>query len=468
MDERNRLLRAARERLRSRRAPGERLSRAELAEWVNAWLWERTERRFGLDDHLVAKWERGIVRYPTAPYRSALRAVLGVETDAELGFVPPARRQPSAAPDDRAWTRTGILDDATTAVEIDVLNRRDVLRVAAIGGAGLLGPLAHWLEPLADGPLSGRSGAFAVVEVEAVEQLVATLFQQWHSDEAGLGRTAVVGQLSDLSDRLRGAPAGPLTDRAFLAAAELANIAGWMAFDAGAHRIAQQHYLTAVQMAKVGGNSSFGAFALASLARQSFDLGAPDDGLEIVHLAQRGTRDSVTPGLRSLLAVREAWGHAQQGNVHAFSWAVDVAEQAHVDIEPDGESRWLRVFDAAELAGSIGAGYRDLALYDRRQTRQTQETHHAAEYLGQALVLRDPSLARNCAMNSVSLGRVHLLAGEPELSAVTVRSALPLIDPHRPGLLGRKLADWHREAAPFAAVPEVQDTREQTRELVGV
>ena len=51
---------------------------------------------------------------------------------------------------------------------------------------------------------------------------------------------------------------------------------------------------------------------------------------------------------------------------------------------------------------------------------------------------------------------------------MTVRSALPLIDPHRPGLLGRKLADWHSEAAPFAAVPEVQDTREQTRELVRV
>jgi hypothetical protein len=185
-----------------------------------------------------------------------------------------------------------------------------------------------------------------------------------------------------------------------------------------------------------------------------------------VHLAQRGTRDCSTPGLRSLLAVREAWGHAQQGNVHAFARAVDAAEQAHLDVKPDRESRWLRVFDAAELAGSIGASYRDLALlHDRRQTRQT---HNAANYLGRALALRDPSLARNCAMNSVSLGRVHLLTREPELSAVTVRSAVPLIDPHRPGLLGRKLADWHRESAPFAAVPEVQDTREQTRELFRV
>jgi hypothetical protein len=462
MAERNRLLRAARERQPSRRAPGEHLSRSELAEQVNAWLWEHTgrKRRFGLDDHLVAKWEQGSVRYPSGPYRSALRAILGVATDAELGFVPPARRLPSAPPDERAWTRAGILDDATMAVEIDVLNRRNAVRAAAIGGAGLLGPLAQWLEPLADGPLSGRSGAFAVAEVEAVEHLVVT-FQQWGSAASGMGRTAVVGQLSDLSDRLRGAPSGPLTDRVFLVAAELASIAGWMAFDAGAQRIAQQHYGTAVRMAKAGGDSSFGAFALDSLAHQSFSLGATDDGLEIVHLAQRGTRDSATPAaLRSLLAGREACGHAQRGNVHAFARAVDVAQQAHLDSEPDGEPRWLRGHDAAELAGVIGARYREMALHDRRHA------HHAVEYIGRALALRDPSLARNRAMDFVSLGRTHLLTGEPELSAVTVRSALPLIDPHRPGRLGRKLADWHREAAPFAAIPEVRDTREQIRELV--
>ncbi|MGH3566207.1 MAG: hypothetical protein ACRDRH_09275 [Pseudonocardia sp.] len=49
-----------------------------------------------------------------------------------------------------------------------------------------------------------------------------------------------------------------------------------------------------------------------------------------------------------------------------------------------------------------------------------------------------------------------------------MRSALPLVDPHRPGWLDRRLAEWHRESAPFAAVPEVQDMREQTRELVTV
>jgi len=105
----NSLLRAARERVPSRRIPGERLSRTELAESVNAWLWEHTDRRFELDDHLIGKWERGRVLWPIAAYRAALRAVLDVDSDAALGFRPPSRRSSGPAPcEDEPWTRERI------------------------------------------------------------------------------------------------------------------------------------------------------------------------------------------------------------------------------------------------------------------------------------------------------------------------------------------------------------------------
>ena len=95
---RNELLRAARERSASRLVPGEPMTRAELAEAVNAWLWTATGQRYDLDAHHVAKYERGVVRYPIAPYRSALRAVLGASTDTELGFVAPVRHRPATVP----------------------------------------------------------------------------------------------------------------------------------------------------------------------------------------------------------------------------------------------------------------------------------------------------------------------------------------------------------------------------------
>lgn len=459
MAEHNAVLRAARARLPSRRAPGEPMTRAELADAVNAWLWEHTSRRFDLDDHLIGKWERGIVRYPIAPYRAGLRAVLGVREDADLGFARPAGG-PSGArvrtPD--GWTAAAVVHDATTSVEFDLLNRRDALRMAALGGAGLLGPLAGWLEPLAAGPLSARSGAFAEPEVEAVESLVAT-FREWRSAGTGLGRTAVVGQLADVSERLRDAPAGPLTDRVFLAAAELARIAGSMAFDSGAHRVAQHHYVLAARMAKSGDNLSFGAVALAALARLQFDLAAPEDGLAVVQLAQRGTRGAATPRLRAMLALREGWAHALLGDVRRFRSSIETAEEAHADGDNASEPRWLQGLDVAELAGTIGARYRDLARHDRLQAR------HAVDYIGRALELRASARTRNRAFDLVSLGRAHLLVGEADEAAASLRAALPHVGRHRPGRLGRKVVEWDREAAPFATVPAVADVRERVRAM---
>jgi hypothetical protein len=462
--EHNAALRAARERLSSRLVPGESMTRAELAEAVNAWLWEHTGRRFELDDHLIGKWERGVVRQPIRQYRVALRAVLGVDTDAELGFHPPSCRQTGAAgagtlSSCAQWTPGTIVADATAAAEWDLVNRRDTLKGAAtIMGAGLLGPLAGWLEPIAGTGLSSRSGAFALAEVEALEHLVAT-FREWRAARAGLGRSAVVGQLSDVASRLGNAPADPRTDRVFLVAAELAKIAASMAFDDGAHRIAQRHYVTAARLAKAGSSPSFGAVALAALARQSFDLGAPDDGLAVVQLAQRGSRPSATPRLVAMLATREAWAYAQLGDTRRFRSAVDAAEDAHAASDPASEPRWLRTFDTAELVGTIGARYRDLARHDGRHAPQ------AVHHLGRALELRDPALTRNRAFDLVALGRAHLLIGEPDRASGVVRAALPHLDPHRPGRLARKLAEWHREAARFAAVATVAEVRETTRAL---
>jgi hypothetical protein len=74
-------------------------------------------------------------------------------------------------------------------------------------------------------------------------------------------------------------------------------------------------------------------------------------------------------------------------------------------------------------------------------------------------------LVRNRAFDLVSLGRAHLLVGEPVRAAAAVQAALPHLDPRRPGRLARKIAEWHHEATPFASVAAIADVREQAREL---
>jgi hypothetical protein len=92
----NDLLRRARLGLTSPSGSGRQMSRQELAEAVNAYLFATTERASTLDGSYVGKLERGEHRWPCAVYRQAFRAVLGKSTDAELGFYI-ARRNNDAA-----------------------------------------------------------------------------------------------------------------------------------------------------------------------------------------------------------------------------------------------------------------------------------------------------------------------------------------------------------------------------------
>jgi hypothetical protein len=77
------------------------MSRADLAEAVCAWLWRERGIQTPLDGHYIAKLERGAVRRTGNLYREALRAVLGVATDRELGMDRPDPPNPAdRAPED--------------------------------------------------------------------------------------------------------------------------------------------------------------------------------------------------------------------------------------------------------------------------------------------------------------------------------------------------------------------------------
>ncbi len=79
-------LRAARERLVSPSGSGRKMSTQELAEAVNAWLWDTYHQQENLTYRDVAALERGEVRWPGERRREAFRAILGARVDSDLGF----------------------------------------------------------------------------------------------------------------------------------------------------------------------------------------------------------------------------------------------------------------------------------------------------------------------------------------------------------------------------------------------
>ncbi len=108
------------------------MSQRELAEAVTAHLQRTTGRDVALDRHYVSRLERGARRWPNVDYRAGFRAVLGAETDAELGFFRMPRTMTSVLP---------LLDDVlpmrfvvTPGMAVIVLPSTHPVLLALVGG----------------------------------------------------------------------------------------------------------------------------------------------------------------------------------------------------------------------------------------------------------------------------------------------------------------------------------------------
>ncbi|MFI6231508.1 hypothetical protein ACIBCR_29855 [Micromonospora echinospora] len=97
------------------------MSRQELAEAVNAYLYEHAGRTVAIAGHYIGNLERGQTRWPSAHYRRALRAVLGRTTDAELGFfIIKGHASDAGAHPTEPAAPTGAFDAATTGLSMGV------------------------------------------------------------------------------------------------------------------------------------------------------------------------------------------------------------------------------------------------------------------------------------------------------------------------------------------------------------
>ncbi|MFR9730208.1 hypothetical protein ACL03H_13335 [Saccharopolyspora sp. MS10] len=294
--ERNDRLREAREARPSRVAPGEPLSRAELAEAVNAYLWESTGRRYTLSAHHIAKWERGAVRWPTAAYRAALRAVLGSADDEALGFRPRGGRASPAPP------------PPTSAVDaIRVVSNSFQAADRRIGGGTLYGTVRHYFDTVVL-PLVRREGDDAAV---------------------------------------------------LSAAASVIELAGWMAHDSGQDGPAQRHFRTAHRLATAAADHALVAHACASLSHLSTELRRPReaaghalDGLAHVRRTEGSSQ------LVARLHALHARALAAQGDRRGTEQQLALA-RASLDGR-GAPSAWTAPFDLASLSSETTECWRSL------------------------------------------------------------------------------------------------------------
>jgi hypothetical protein len=152
--------------------------------------------------------------------------------------------------------------------------------------------------------------------------------------------------------------------------------------------------------------------ALASLSREAAD--SADRGHDVIGLAQSAAKiTGASPAMLSLLAAREAMGHATLGNDAASASALGRAQRLLDRGRPDNEPRWLHFW---------GPG--DLAIHEMHAARLSGRMPAAERAAQEAVASVGPIAApRNHAIYVAHLGNSSARVGKYEAVAVS-RQAL--------------------------------------------
>lgn len=408
-------LRVARERTASPAHTGESLSRQELAELVNAYVWEHHQQMVELDANYVGKIERGIIQWPSKVYREALRAILGVSTDSALGF---------------ANTRRAV-------VKLTNVDRNQFLRTGALGtGALALAPACALLEESEPTPIPRRVG---VTEIEQI-RTAASVFAGWdHTYGGGLAREAVLAQLRWSAGLLDASCPARLRGQLLSAVGYLGHTCAFMAFDAYAHADARRIFRFALACAENAEDWHLRAKVLSSTARQAVWTGQPDEGLTLIeHALVRADRLTATE--RAMLHTARARALAKMQRVRETLLAVGAADEHFARSTPANDPLFMAYYDAAQHAGDTGHALFDLAILGGSHAE-------ASARLAAAVAEHTVDYARSRAISQTKLSSLVMATGDPVQAAAIGNAALDAAGAIR----SRRAADDLRELARYSS-----------------
>ncbi|MEU8024197.1 helix-turn-helix domain-containing protein [Micromonospora haikouensis] len=356
----------------------------------------------------------------------------------------PGRRVPGEPPLQRTWR-----DDVRSAAELwrgDV-NRRDVLRQVAFSSAGYTLPALRWFTAPDPAPVTqpGRN-TVGQPEIDTIRAMTATYRQLDNQYGGGHARDTVARYLHQevtplLTDGRYNHPTG---QRLLSAAAELAQLAGWQAYDTAEHGIAQRYLTLALDFAHAAGDDGLGAEILAAMSHQATYLGYTATGLDLARAAGQTARRAGFPVLTAEAHVMEAHALAKANDERACAAALHQAEQALDRADRSSDPQWLSYFDEAYLSAKFGHCFHALG-----------RNAHAERFAARSLRM-DNRYVRGRAFNLALLASVHAQQGEPDRACAIGAEALTLTAQLRSARAVRYLRDLQAQLAPHRRLPAVR------------
>ena len=229
---------------------------------------------------------------------------------------------------------------------------------------------------------------------------------------------------------------------------ELAQIAGWIASDAGKHEEAERIYRLGMSAAKQAEDHTLAGNIAGSLAYQYSNTGRENEGVTLSQAALNDAGSDAPPKARALYLDRVAWAHTKAGEAQPAMRALGEASEALTEDSAGTESpAYLYWVDAGELRVMESRVYTELhrplravpllrsvlGEYDKTHTRElalylswlavaladANEPEEAASVAERVITLGvDTPSDRVAERVRVILGRLQNYADVPEVAAL--------------------------------------------------
>lgn len=245
-----------------------------------------------------------------------------------------------------------------------------------------------------------------------------------------------------------------------LALAELGQLCGWAAYDAGHHALAQRYYVAALRAAHSADDRPLGAHVLSCMAEQAARQGQPAEAVTLIETALAGTRGREIPSLLAELYGGQAYAFAALGDVSGCNAALSKVRTQIERLTPGAGPSWLYWVNQANMTSDVGNALRQLG-----------HAEQAAAVLENSIALFDDSLPRGRAGYLIALADVLVRPGKQrDLDAAADRGmeAIQLVENLDSARLVDLIRTLSHQLTPHAKVPAVGDFLERARELVTV
>ncbi|MEV5595010.1 helix-turn-helix domain-containing protein [Streptomyces sp. NPDC052496] len=227
---------------------------------------------------------------------------------------------------------------------------------------------------------------------------------------------------------------------------ELAQIAGWIASDAGQHADAERVYRLGISAAMQADDRTLAGDLAGSLAYQLSNIGREVEGARLARAAFDGAGPDAPPKARALYLDRVAWAHTKAGEVQPAMRALGEAGEALAADSVGAESpAYLYWVDAGELRVMESRVYTEL----RRPLR-------AVPVLRDVLSRYDSTHTRELALYLSWLAVTLADANEPEEAAATAERVVTLSAAVTSDRTAERVRIVLGRLAGFRDVPEVR------------